>query len=138
MGTTTELKLMIVTKSILKAVPDNDEKIKQQQKINRVDLVGNFYQESLQYPSLNIRGINAGWVGKEARTIVPSHATLNWIHRLVPESDGNQLKKRVKNHIENKGYKIIYTEPSDEQRLNYPRLIKIGERGVTDTFPEHR
>lgn len=128
------IKIDEVTKSILKAVPDNDEKIKQQLKINRVDLVGNFYQESLQYPSLNIRGINAGWVGKEARTIVPSHATAELDLRLVPESDGNQLKKCVKNHIENKGYKIIYSEPSDEQRLNYPRLIKIGERGVTDAF----
>ena len=128
------IKIDDKTQSILKSVPDNDTSIKKHLMINRVDAVGAYYQESLQYPSLNIRGINSGWVGAKARTIVPSQATAELDLRLVPETDGERLKNRIKEHIESKGYKIISTTPTDEQRLKYPRLIKINERGVTAAF----
>ena len=32
------------------------------------------YQEALQYPSLNVRGMAAAMVGAKAATIIPSHA----------------------------------------------------------------
>ena len=98
------IKIDDKTQSILKSVPDNDTSIKKHLMINRVDAVGAYYQESLQYPSLNIRGINSGWVGK-ARTIVPSQATAELDLRLVPETDGERLKNRIKEHIKSKGYR---------------------------------
>ena len=63
------------TIATLKSVPDDASKINAHLAIKMPEKVGGFYQEALQYPSLNIRGLASGWVGSEARTIVPESAT---------------------------------------------------------------
>jgi acetylornithine deacetylase/succinyl-diaminopimelate desuccinylase-like protein len=96
--------------------------------------VGKFYQESLQFPSLNIRGLGSGWIGEKARTIVPATATAEIDIRLVPESDGTTLKKLVRSYIKAQGFYITDSIPTREERLNYPRIITVKEGPVTDAF----
>ncbi len=120
--------------NILKSVPDNAEMINSNLAIKTPDQVGSFYQEALQYPSLNIRGLSSGWVGEKARTIVPESATAELDLRLVPESDGTRLKSLVKKHIQNQGYHIIDSIPTKEERMKYDKIITITERPVTDAF----
>ena len=122
------------TTKILRSVPDDREKINEMLEINEPDKVGGFYQESLQYPSLNIRGLGSGWVGAEARTIIPATATAELDLRLVPESDGTRLKKLVKDHIKNQGYFVTDREPDSAMRKQHARIIKVSESGVTDAF----
>lgn len=122
------------TQNILKSVPDNDTEIRERLQFNSADKVGAFYQESLQYPSLNIRGLGSGWVGAEARTIVPASATAELDLRLVPESDGDRLKKLVKDYIKNQGFYITDTVPTKEERLKHEKVIMITEGSVTDAF----
>ncbi len=122
------------TLNILKSVPDDDGKINRMLEINQPEGVGAFYQESLQYPSLNIRGMSSGWVGEEARTIIPATATAELDLRLVPESDGTRLKKLVRDYIAKAGYYVTDREPDSEMRKQHPRIIKVSERGVTDAF----
>lgn len=122
------------TMAILKNVPDNTEDITANLQIKTPEKVGSFYQESLQYPSLNIRGLSSGWTGNDARTIVPENATAEIDLRLVPESDGNKLKNLIKKHIEKQGYFITTTNPTKEERLAHDKIIKVEESGVTDAF----
>ncbi|MDC6406863.1 MULTISPECIES: M20/M25/M40 family metallo-hydrolase [Maribacter] len=122
------------TQTILKSVPDNDTEIRERLQFNSADKVGAFYQESLQYPSLNIRGLGSGWVGAEARTIVPATATAELDLRLVPESDGNRLKKLVKDFIRDQGFYITDTVPTKEERLKHEKVIMVTEGSVTDAF----
>lgn len=122
------------TKAILKAVPDSEAEINDNLLIKTADKVGVFYQESLQYPSLNIRGLSSGWTGENARTIIPENAIAELDIRLVPESDGHRLKSLVKKHIENQGFFITTSEPTKEERLSHDKIIKIEERDVTDAF----
>ena len=122
------------TKEILRSVPDDIDYIHNMLEINEPEKVGSFYQESLQYPSLNIRGLSSGWVGDKARTIIPATASAELDLRLVPESDGNRLKKLVKEYIEGQGYFVTDSEPDSETRKQQARIIKITERGVTDAF----
>jgi len=91
--------------AVLKSVPDDANTINSNLAIKTPEQVGSFYQESLQYPSLNIRGLGSGWVGAKARTIIPESATAELDLRLVPESDGTRLKGLVKKHIEKQGMK---------------------------------
>lgn len=122
------------TQDILKSVPDNDAEIKERLQFKSADKVGSFYQESLQYPSLNIRGLGSGWVGAEARTIVPATATAELDLRLVPESDGKRLKKLVTDFIRNQGFHITDTIPSKEERLKHDKIIMVSEGSVTNAF----
>lgn len=120
--------------NILKSVPDDAQKISERLEFKTADKVGSFYQESLQYPSLNIRGLGSGWIGDEARTIVPESATAELDLRLVPETNGTRLKNLVKKHIKKQGYHIIDHSPSKEERMAYDKIVTINEGSVTDAF----
>ena len=122
------------TLAILKSVPDNNEEINANLAIANPEKVGGFYQEALQYPSLNIRGLGSAWIGEQARTIVPASATAELDLRLVPESDGTRLKSLVKEHIIKEGFHVISTEPTKKDRLKYDKIAKVTEGSVTDAF----
>jgi acetylornithine deacetylase/succinyl-diaminopimelate desuccinylase-like protein len=120
--------------SILKSVPDDTGLINQYLGIKKAEQVGGFYQESLQYPSLNIRGMNSAWIGDKARTIVPDRATAEIDMRLVPETDGEVLKGLVKDHIRKQGFYITSKEPTIDERLAHDKVLQLTEGGVTDAF----
>lgn len=112
-------------KQILKQVPDNEVDIKKFLGIAERDKIGDNFQESIQYPSLNIRGLDALYVGKEARTLIPDKAIAELDIRLVPSSDANRLIELVRKHIENKGYYILDRMPTEEERLTYSRIASF-------------
>jgi acetylornithine deacetylase/succinyl-diaminopimelate desuccinylase-like protein len=120
-----DIELSEAEREVLKAVPDNTEKLHRRLGIAAPDSVGSFYQEALQYPSLNIHGLASGWVGKEARTIVPATATAEIDIRLVPESDPEKLIRRLKAHIQQQGFYITEGEPTKEERLKYPKIVAM-------------
>jgi len=128
------IKLNEKTKSILSSVPDNEKVLMAKLGIGEMDQVGTSYQESIQYPSLNIRGLSSGWVGKEARTIVPATAVAEVDLRLVVESDGDRLKGLVRKHIEDQGYYITDKKPTSRERVLHKKICQISSRGVTDAF----
>lgn len=114
-------------KAILAAVPDDEEAIRNRLQIARIDQVGSYYQENIQYPSLNIRGMSSAWVGKETRTIVPATALAEIDIRLVPESDPNRLFQLIEKHIENQGFTILDHEPSKEERMKYLKIVQLNK-----------
>lgn len=120
--------------AVLKAVPDQAEQINALLGVHTPDAVGGFYQEALQYPSLNVRGMASGWVGAQARTIVPSEATAAIDLRLVPETDGQRLQDLIQTHFENMGYKVMSKTPSKADKMRYPKLLKMERGSVTPAF----
>ncbi|MFC2115587.1 M20/M25/M40 family metallo-hydrolase [Bacteroidota bacterium] len=110
---------------ILKSVPDDAEFINQSIGIASPEKVGGYYQESIQYPSLNVRGMQSAWVGDQARTIVPDKAIAEIDIRLVPESDPERLIGLVREHIKSQGYYIIDREPTQEERLTHPHILTL-------------
>ena len=106
-------------------VPDDENEIKKFLGISSRDMIGGNFQESLQYPTLNIRGLDALYVGDEARTLIPAKAVAEIDIRLVPSSDPTKLIELVKKHIEAKGYYVIDGEPTEEERLKYPRIASF-------------
>jgi acetylornithine deacetylase/succinyl-diaminopimelate desuccinylase-like protein len=113
-------------KRILKQVPDDETEIKKFLGIAERDKIGDNFQESIQYPTLNIRGFDALYVGSEARTLIPDKAIAEIDIRLVPSSDAQRLINLVRHHVESKGYYIIDRAPTEEERLNYPRIISFN------------
>jgi acetylornithine deacetylase/succinyl-diaminopimelate desuccinylase-like protein len=109
-------------KQTLKQVPDDEEMIRRFLGIAEPDKIGDNFQESLQYPTLNIRGLDALYVGTKARTLIPATAVAEIDIRLVPTSDPDHLIGLVRSHVESQGYHIVESEPSEEERMKYPRI----------------
>ncbi len=113
-------------RAILAAVPDDEAGILAAAGVAAPDRVADSLQESVQYPSLNIRGLQSGWVGREVRTIVPATATAEIDVRLVKESDPDYLLGLIRKHIEDEGYVILDGPPTDAERRAHPRLVSIS------------
>jgi acetylornithine deacetylase/succinyl-diaminopimelate desuccinylase-like protein len=114
------------TKKILEAVPDDEDEIRNRLQLGSIDNVGNNYQEAMQYPSLNIRGMQSGWINEQSRTIIPAWARAELDVRLVLESDPERLIGLVKKHIENQGYYITDKAPTKEERMNNAKIASFN------------
>lgn len=112
-------------KAILGQVPDDETEIRKFLGIAQPDKIGGNFQESLQYPTLNIRGLDALFVGKESRTLIPATAVAEIDIRLVPGSDPERLIGLVRKHIEKQDYLILDREPTEDERLKYPRIVSF-------------
>ena len=112
-------------RQVLAAVPDDEVAIRSALGIAEADKIGENLQESVQYPSLNIRGLSSGWVGDESRTIVPATATAEIDIRLVKESDPDRLVGLVRQHIESMGYYVIDRPPSEEERQEHRHIVSF-------------
>ncbi len=119
------VELDAATRAILAAVPDDEDEILGSVGLARSDKVAPSLQEAIQFPSLNIRGLSAGWTGKAARTIIPPEAVAEIDIRLVMESDPERLVRLLREHIESLGYTVLDHAPNDNERLAHERLVSM-------------
>ncbi|WP_232225379.1 M20/M25/M40 family metallo-hydrolase [Christiangramia salexigens] len=113
------------TSKILKSVPSDSVVFNNKLGIYTSEKVGRNYQESLQYPSLNVRQIGTSWKGEKLKTVIPEYATAHIDVRLVQETDGKAQLQKIKQHIEQEGYYVIDRDPTDEERRTYPKIAKF-------------
>ena len=124
---------------ILKSVPYDATEVNTKLGIATSEKVGANYQESLQYPSLNIRQIGTSWSGEKLKTVIPEYATASIDVRLVPETNDKVQLEKIKKHVEKEGYYVIDRDPTDEERQTYPNIAKFKiSRGINAfrTSPE--
>lgn len=109
-------------KQVLKQVPDDETEIRKFLGIAKPDAIGENFQESIQYPTLNVRGLSALHVGSKARTLIPATAIAEIDIRLVPSSNAERLIGLVRKHVEDQGYYLVATEPTEGERMKYPKI----------------
>jgi acetylornithine deacetylase/succinyl-diaminopimelate desuccinylase-like protein len=113
-------------------VGDDEPALRARIGVARGEHVGESYQESLQYPSLNIRGLAAGGVGAQATNAIPSQAVAELDMRTTPETDGRHLFELVRAHIERAGYHLVTGgEPTDDERTKFDKLARLTLGSVT-------
>lgn len=112
----------VETEKILRAVPDHEEGIQDRLQIATTDKVGSYYQEAIQYPSLNVRGMQSGWINEKVRTIIPGWARAEIDVRMVMETNPEKQIGLIKQHIADQGYYIIDREPTKEERLQHEKI----------------
>lgn len=86
---------------------------------------------SLLLPSLNVNGMRSGYVGSQARTIVPSTAVASFDIRMVKNNDPKDMVNKVVRHIKAQGFHVVTAEPDNATRSKYPLLVKVvsSEKG---------
>lgn len=120
--------------AILKQVPDNESEIKRGLVINKPDQVGKSYQESLQFPSLNVRHIETSWKGPGLKTVIPEIITAYLDVRLVSETEGAIQLEKIRKHIKKQGYLILDREPTDDERLANSKIVKFAGNAGTNAY----
>lgn len=113
------------TAAVLESVPDDEAAILENASLGRSEQVAGSLQASLQYPSLNIRGLGSAWIGEQVRTIIPPEATAEIDIRLVKESDWQRLLGLVRTHIEDLGYTVLDHRPGREERLSPDPVVTL-------------
>ncbi|MEM9895134.1 MAG: M20/M25/M40 family metallo-hydrolase, partial [Bacteroidota bacterium] len=119
-----EVVLTREVKEVLREIPDDDEALVQQLAITSFEKVGTFYQESLQYPSLNVRQIETSWKGEGLKTIIPEWATAHIDVRLVKETGGKMQLEKIKKFLRKDGFLVLDRDPTDEERLTTQKIVK--------------
>ncbi|MCH7898407.1 MAG: peptidase dimerization domain-containing protein, partial [Proteobacteria bacterium] len=119
------IELSDETLKILANVPDDEAAILASMGVAEADKVGGTLQEALQYPSLNIRGLSAGWVGEASRTIIPPTATAEIDIRLVVESDPERLIRLLRSNVAEQGYLVLDRAPTLAERNEHPRIVSF-------------
>ncbi|RPI48603.1 MAG: M20/M25/M40 family metallo-hydrolase, partial [Acidobacteria bacterium] len=138
-------RLSAAERQTLAAVPDQADELMRFFGIQRTEQVGANLQEALQYPSLNIRGLQSGDIGDAARTIIPDRAIAEIDVRLVRETDAERMLERVLAHIRAHGFHVLTNaEPDDAMRARYGRIVRVSRVSWTNayrtdmTLPESR
>jgi acetylornithine deacetylase/succinyl-diaminopimelate desuccinylase-like protein len=117
--------LTTAERATLAAVDDDEEALRERAGIARPEQVGGNYQEALQYPSLNVRGLAAAGIGDAAANIIPSQAVAEIDLRTTPENDGRRLFELVERHIERQGYHLVDGGPTDDERERHDKLASF-------------
>lgn len=112
-------------KQAIAKVPNVEETLKKELGIAQPDGEGAPFLELLMRPTLNINGIQSANTGKLAANVIPVKAEATLDLRLVLGNDAQRQVQKVKDHIASKGYHIIDHEPTDAERAQYGKLIKV-------------
>jgi acetylornithine deacetylase/succinyl-diaminopimelate desuccinylase-like protein len=121
----TVVPLTAAERQALAAVPSYEGQLKELYGFTETEGGGVAYLELLQQPSLNIRGLASGWVGAQARTIVPASATASMDIRLVKGNDPQDMVAKVIRHVTARGYHVLDRPPTPDERRRFPRLATI-------------
>lgn len=105
--------------------PDNDALLLRTFGLAAPDGGGKSLLELLNEPSLNIDGMESGWTGAQAKTIIPDEATASLDMRLVKNAGPEQEFDALVTHIRKQGYYVIDREPTMAERLKYPRIAEV-------------
>jgi acetylornithine deacetylase/succinyl-diaminopimelate desuccinylase-like protein len=81
--------------------------------------------ERVMRPALPGRGLRAGGVGATAVNAVPVDARASLDFRLVANQRVDRVRELVEAHARAQGYHVTHDAPSAEDRLRYPRILRI-------------
>ena len=113
----------------LSKIPDVDRQLKKELGLAYTEGNGQSINERLLLPSLTIKGLSSGNVGKKARNVIPNTATAAIGVRLVKGNDPKDMLDKVEAHIRSQGFHIVNDEPDMATRRKYPKIAKIDQIG---------
>ena len=116
-------------RAMLEAVPEDASTMLQAFGVAAPEPAYPRLQEALQYPTLNVRGMQSAFVGPGARTIIPDSATASIDIRLVKETPADRMIRRIREHVAAQGYHLVDGPPDDLTRSKHPRIARLATFG---------
>jgi len=118
------LPLTAAEKEALQKIPNIEEQLKQELGISATERTGRL-NDALQWPSLNVNGIQSAGVGKYSANVIPTKAIASIDLRLVKGNDWRRQQEKLINHVKSQGFYVTDKEPTDEERKEYAKICMI-------------
>lgn len=115
-------------KKAIAEAPQYDEQLKKELGLGATENAGKSLLELIHEPSLNINGMSSGDVGTLARNVIPTTATAVLDLRMVKGNDYLRQVEKLITHVRKQGFHVIDRDPTDAERLQYPRIARIVHR----------
>jgi acetylornithine deacetylase/succinyl-diaminopimelate desuccinylase-like protein len=117
--------LTATEQAAVRRVPAVETDLQQELGFARPDGRGQSLVELLNQPSLNINGMRSANVGAQAANVIPTVAEAVLDLRLVLGNDYQRQIAKVVRHIERQGFFVTRAEPTDAERAQHPRIVRI-------------
>ena len=111
------------------SLPPFDDSLRRQLGFMLPEGGGRSLAELINQPSLNINGIVSAEAGRAARNIIPTTAMATLDIRLVKGDDYRKQYQRLVDHIKRQGFTVLDREPTPAERLRFPRVATVKQRG---------
>jgi acetylornithine deacetylase/succinyl-diaminopimelate desuccinylase-like protein len=121
-------------RELLRAVPDDEPALLKLFGLAAPEPAAESLQEAYQRPSLTIRGLSSGHVGAAAAGVIPNFAVANLDMRLVTETRGGDMLRKVRSHIEAQGFHVVDSDPDDGTREKYRDIAKLVSTRATEAY----
>ena len=86
-----------------------------------------FKRRAVFEPTLTVCGLNAGWQGMGAKTVLPATAMAKIDFRLIPDQDPDTVYAALRKHLDNNGFTDI--EFMADVRISFQWLAALGRCG---------
>jgi acetylornithine deacetylase/succinyl-diaminopimelate desuccinylase-like protein len=112
-------------KEAVARVPNIETDLRREFQVGSVEGGGKPLNELLMLPALNVRGIEAGHVGKQASNTIATEARVSIDFRLVPDLTPESIKPLFEKHLTARGYDVVHDTPDAAMRLAHPKLVRV-------------
>ena len=113
-------------KQAFNAIPNVDAQMKKELGISKPELGGKTLFETFEWPSLNINGIKCADVEDKARNVITTESKATLDLRQVLGTDYLKQCDLLKKHIMEEGFLVLDRAPTDEERLQYSKIVKFN------------
>ena len=114
----------------LAAIPSVEEDLQRELGLARAEVPGRTLFEGFALPTLNLNGIQGANVGALAANEIPTVARATLDLRLVAGNDAQRQVAKVVTHIEARGWHVLDRDPTDAERAQHARLIRIDAKSA--------
>jgi acetylornithine deacetylase/succinyl-diaminopimelate desuccinylase-like protein len=112
-------------KQALAELPANDADLMRELHFAKPEGGGKKLVQLINQPSLNVRGIQSGYVGAQSQNIIPTKAEVSLDLRLVKNIDPQRQVERLIAHVRKQGFYVTSEEPTNEEREKYPFIARV-------------
>ncbi len=112
-------------RAAIAAAPQADSLLRAELQLARTEADNARLMDRIMLPALNVRGIEGGGTERAAANAVPSVAKASIDFRLVPRQTPARVREQVERHARAQGYFVVHREPTAEERLTHPRIVRM-------------
>jgi len=113
----------------LARVPEVDAALREELSLAATEAGGAPLASRIMLPALNVRGVQAGYLGDRAANAIPSSARASIDFRLVPDQTPANVRAKLEAHLLARGWHVVHEAPDAATLRAHPRVVRLDWEG---------